>query len=134
MTSITQYDINQYLRSINLDPVDAVLGTMLDLTYLIPDFLARGGTLEDAMEVYRDSDDNYPTPMMEASYNAKYVIVRREVRAGYPVITIHQPQPIGPGITTPAWEVILVHPDHLDVTLCHVLDVPELPNTAAEQP
>lgn len=127
MTSITQYELNQYLRSIGLDPVDAVLGTMLDLTYLIPDFLARGGTLKDAMNVYRDSAEWYPTPMMEASYNGKYTIVRRDIRDGYPVITIHQPQPIGPGITTPAWEVISVHPDHLDVTLCYALDVPELP-------
>ena len=133
MTSATQYDINQYLRSIGLDPVDAVLGTMLDLTYLIPDFLSRGGTLKDAMKVYRDSDEWYPTPMMEASYNAKYVIVRREVRNGYPVIELHQPNSLDGD--EPVWTALLVHPDHLDVTLCHVLDVPELSaNTLTEQP
>jgi hypothetical protein len=121
MTSTTQYEINQYLRSIGLDPVDAVLGTMLDLTYLIPNFLSRGGTLKDAMKVYRDSDDWYPTPMMEASYDSKYLIVRRDVCNGYPVIELHQPNDEG------VWTTILVHPDHLDVTLCHVLDVPELP-------
>lgn len=129
MTNTTQYEINQYLRSIGLDPVDAVLGTMLDLTYLIPDFIARGGTLKDSMKVYRDSDEWYPTPMMEASYNGKYVIVRREVRGGYHVIELHQPNPLDSD--DGVWTTILVHPDHLDVTLCHVLDVPGLPT---EQP
>lgn len=129
MTSITQYEINQYLRSIGLDPVDAVLGTMLDLTYLVPDFLSRGGTLKDAMKVYRDSNDYYPTPMMEASYGTKYLILRRDVLHGYPVIELHQPNPLDGN--EPAWTTILVHPDHLDVTLCHVLDVPEL-NTPAQ--
>lgn len=123
MTSITQYELNLYLRSISLDPVDAVLGTMLDLTYLIPDFLARGGTFTDAMNIYRDSNDNYPFPMMEASYNGKYVIVRREVRGGYPVIELHQPNPLDS--IEGVWTVILVHPDHLDPALCYALEVPE---------
>lgn len=125
----TQETVNQYLESIGMNPVDAVCGTARSLmASLMQDFIARGGTYEvvankDMGNIYPHS---YPRSNLKVNYGTRYYFIWQQVLQGMPVIVIKQPWKN----QRPILMDILVHPDHLDATLCHLLEVPhkEIPN------
>lgn len=120
----TQETVNHYLETIGLDPMDTVCGTAASIMItLMQDFIARGGTYEAVCnnDLGRSYPKNYPRYALKVSYGSRYLRIWREVAQGCPVVVIHQPW-MGSG--TPVLPDILVHPDHLDPTLCHLLRVP----------
>lgn len=124
-----QSTVNRYLLGEGLDPVQAVWGTMLDVVYLIPMFLAGGGTYHDPEEEV-DFDwppaaytyiDQYPTPIMGLKYGSREVVLTRYMRKGYPTMKL---EVLKYADGAPEhWETILVHPDHLDKVVCYLLGV-----------
>lgn len=125
-----QYTINKYLLGEGMDPVQAVWGTMLDVVYLMPTFLAGGGTYhnpEDDVDfswpptAYTDTDE-YPNPIMGLKYGNREVVLTRYMRRGYPTMKLEVPKYVDGELEL--WETILVHPDHLDAALCYLLGVP----------
>lgn len=124
----TQETVNHYLESIGLDPVDTVCGTARSLmAHLMQDFIARGGSYE-VVEYCTERGLGspsypraYPGAALKAAYAGRHLYVWRELLQACPVIVIRQPWR---GLGTPFLLDILVHPDHLDATLCHLLQVP----------
>lgn len=119
-TAIAQEILNTYLISIGSSPEDAVWGSMLDLTYLMPTLLERGGKYEKVFQYSEGEtpENTYPTAMMKVIYANRYVHIHRGASA-YPVINIYLPDM---GYWVPP---LKVHPDHLDIALCYILEVPE---------
>ena len=113
---ITQSDINSHLSCIGLDPTAAVWGSMLDLTYLMPEFLSRGGSYEC---VVQDDEDVYPHTTMRVQYSNNTLLLNRFYPLGYPTIRITQETENPMSL----WPWVLVHPDHLDEALCYLLQV-----------
>lgn len=120
MTIKTQNDLYTHLQSLGLDPADALLGSMLDITYLIPTFLEKGGTYtkpeRNEYPMVSISSPRYPTALMKVSYGTNWFLLSREIREGYPVIQLVERGDVW-------WSLILVHPDHLDTALCYLLEV-----------
>ena len=108
----TQQDINAYLILKGLDPLDAVYNTMLDLVYVMEAFIEGGGTYENASEL--DEDTDLPLAYMQVCYEGKCLLLARNLLSGQPMIKIIDAD----------WYVLTVHPDHLDIVLCHLLQVP----------
>jgi hypothetical protein len=117
MTIETQAGLTLHLQEKGLDPIEAVWGTLLDITYLMPTFIEKGGTYSNAIR----RGYSYPSAIMEVAYNNKRLLLRREIRDGYPVIQITEPD----NVTDPSkpWAIYHVHPDHLDTALCYLLSV-----------
>jgi len=114
---ITQLNINRHLKSVGLDPTAAVWGSMLDLTYLIPEFLSRGGSYDCMMLT---DEDEYPHTIMRVQYSDNSLLLNRFDLRGYAVIRITQ----GPPSSQDIGPMVQVHPDHLDAALCYLLQVP----------
>lgn len=107
-----QQAINEYLTSKGLDPLDAVYNTMLDLVYLMERLIKGGGTYSNASEW--DEDNQLPLPCMRVCYEDKCLLLTRNLLLGQPMIEIIDQD----------WEVVTVHPEHLDIVLCYLLQVP----------
>ena len=124
----TQKSVNLYLESIGMSPVDAVCDTAASLMgSLMQDFIARGGTYE-VVEYYPERGlgsptypREYPRAALKLTYADRHLYIWREILQACPVIVIRQPWR---GLGTPFLQDILVHPDHLDAALCHLLGVP----------
>lgn len=108
----TQTAINDYLISKGMNPVDAVYNTMLDLVYLMEWFIKGGGAYSNA--TWLDEDSGQPIPTMKVSYEDRWYLLQRNILSGYPLIEIYDDD----------WDVVTVHPDHLDTVLCQLLGVP----------
>ena len=124
----TQETVNHYLESIGMNPVDTVCGTAASLmATLMRDFTAGGGTyqaVEFSIERGLGSPTyprEYPRAALKVTYSGRHLYIWREVVQACPVVVIRQPWR---GLGTPFLQDILVHPDHLDATLCHLLGVP----------
>ncbi len=119
---VKQEELNTHLASLGLSPEAAVWGSMLDLTYLMPTFLDKGGRYNTAFSYpFEEGPHNsYPSPRMKVIFgdgpDANFVYINRSIQDGYPVIVIKVPE----GSYWP----IVVHPDHLDAALLHILQVP----------
>jgi hypothetical protein len=119
---ITQLDINSHLESVGLDPTAAVWGSMLDLTYLMPEFLSRGGNYDC---VAQQGWDIYPQTTMRVQYGNNSLLLNRFYSEGYPTIRITQAiTQIVEDKPQYLWPMVQVHPDHLDAALCYLLQVP----------
>lgn len=124
----TQESVNHYLESIGMSPVDTVCGTARSLmAHLIHDFMARGGTYE-VVEYCTERGLGsptypraYPEYALKVTYADRRLYIWRKVLQACPVMVIRQPWK---GSGTSFMPDILVHPDHLDATLCHLLEVP----------
>ena len=106
-----QIAINGYLTSKGLDPLDAVYNTMLDLVYVMEAFIEGGGTYKNASEL--DEDTELPLAYMQVCYGDKCLLLTRNLLSGQPMVEIIDAD----------WEVVTVHPTHLDTVLCHLLGV-----------
>ena len=116
MANNSKQGLYDHLISKGLDPDDAVWGSILDITYLIPTFISSGGTYSNPTDEERPAtNSHYPTPMMKVSYGDSWYLLTKEVRNGYPVIWLMHMGDV--------WYPYLVHPDHLDTALCYLLSV-----------
>ena len=112
---MNQEILNKYLLSTGLSPEDAIWGSMLDLTYLMPTFLERGGKYEKVFQYGQGEtpENTYPSALMKVMFGDQCVYICRSNGA----ITIYLPSAI-------YWPSVKVHPDHLDAALCYILGVP----------
>lgn len=112
LEGFNQAAINAYLISKGLDPLDAVYNTMLDLVYVMEAFIKGGGTYDNASEL--DEDIQLPLAYMRVCYEGKYLLLTKTYLSGQPMVEIIDVD----------WDVVTVHPTHLDTVLCNLLGVP----------